>query len=291
MLHPSEGYLNISDTKVWYRIAGRGDRLPILLLHGGPGAPSYYLNPLGELAADRPVIFFDQPGCGRSGGVADISRLNIEYFVDVVEQLCRHLGLSRFYLYGQSWGALLALEYYLKHPGHIQAMILSSPLISTPAWIKDAGLLIKTLPVQVQDAINTHEAAGSFDSPEYQQAIQVFYERFLARKQPWPEDLLQTFEQMGLEVYQHMWGPSEFTANGILKHHDRSHSLTAIQIPALYLCGEFDEARPETVRVFHHMTPGSKMHVVKDAAHMTMHDAPGKDVACIREFIDLVGGL
>ncbi len=288
MLFPVEGFMPFADTKVWYRISGHGDQTPVLLLHGGPGAPSYYLNPLGELAADRPVIFFDQPGCGRSGSVKDLSVVDVNYFVEVVKQLCLHLGLSECYLYGQSWGGLLALEYYLQHPGRVKAMILSSPLISTTRWLQDTDSLIGTLPADIQNAIRKHEASASFDSPEYQHAMQVFYDHFLARKQPWPEDMLTTFEQMGLDVYNHMWGPSEFTSNGLLRYYDRSESLKDVNVPVLFLCGEFDEARPATIGDYHHMTPGSKMHVVQGAAHMTMHDAPGKDVALIRAFL---GGL
>ena len=288
MLLPIEDYLDIADMKVWYRIAGRGDNTPLLLLHGGPGISSHYLEPLGELANDRPVIFFDQPGCGRSGRVNDITKVDIPYFVDALEALRQKLGLKQFYLYGQSWGSLLALEYYLEHPEGVKALILSSPLISTPAWIKDTDFLIGTLPEETQEAIRQNEASGTFDSPAYQQAMQIFYERFAARKLPWSDDFQKSMEQMAPEIYNHMWGPSEFTVTGLLRTHDRSESLKDIRVPVLYLCGEFDEARPETIRQFHAMTPDSKMHVVPGAAHLTIHDAPGVDATMIREFL---GGL
>jgi glycerol dehydrogenase len=285
MLFPVEGYLDIADMNVWYRIAGRGNNTPLLLLHGGPGISSHYLEPLAELASDRPVIFFDQPGCGRSDRVKDITKVDIPYFVNALEALRQKLGLKQFYLYGQSWGSLLALEYYLEHPEGVKALIFSSPLISTPAWIRDADLLIRTLPPETRDAILKNEAAGTVDSPEYQQAMMVFYERFVARKLPWSDDFQKSMEQMALEIYNHMWGPSEFTVTGLLRTHDRSESLKDIRVPVLYLCGEFDEARPETIRQFHTMTPDSKMHVVPGAAHLTMHDAPGVDAGVIRGFL------
>ena len=288
MLFPVEGYMDIADMQVWYRIAGRGDNTPLLLLHGGPGLSSHYLESLTELAIDRPVIFFDQPGGGRSDRVKDINKVDIPYFVNALEALRQKLGLKQFYLYGQSWGSLLALEYYLEQPEGVKALIFSSPLISTPAWIKDTDFLISTLPEDIQEAIRQHEASGTFDSPEYQQALQVFYERFVARKLPWSDDFQETVEHMAPEVYNHLWGHSEFNATGLLRTHDRSESLKDIRVPVLYLCGEFDEARPDTIRRFHEMTPGSKMHVVPDAAHLTMHDAPGVDVAVIREFLGVL---
>ncbi|MDR4989395.1 MAG: proline iminopeptidase-family hydrolase, partial [Bacteroidales bacterium] len=213
------------------------------------------------------------------------SHVDIAFFTDALDQLCAKLGLSRFYLYGQSWGSLLGLEYYLRHPGNVKALIFSSPLISTPAWIKDTDVLISTLPEDTRQTIRKHEADGTYESVEYQQAMQVFYERFVARKLPWSEDLLKSLELMAPDIYHHMWGPSEFTINGLLRTHDRSACLKDIRVPVLYLCGEFDEARPETISKFHAMTPGSKMHVIKGAAHVTMHDAPGADAAIIREFL------
>ncbi len=282
---PVQDYTDVSGIKLWYEIAGRGDNTPLLMLHGGPGLSSHYLDPLRELASDRPVIFFDQPGGGRSGRVKEPAQLDTDYFVDAVDQLRKKLGLKQFYLYGQSWGSTLALEYYLKHPHGVKALILSSPLISTPAWVEDTDFLVGTLPGEMRDAIRKHEAEGTFDAPGYQQALQVFYERFVARKLPWSADLMKSLEHMALEVYNHMWGPSEFTINGLLRQYDGSESLREIRVPVLYLCGEFDEARPETVRKFHQMTPGSAMQVVKGAAHLTMHDAPGADVAIIRKFL------
>ncbi|MDR4988525.1 MAG: hypothetical protein RG741_06785, partial [Bacteroidales bacterium] len=71
-----EAYIEISGLKLWYGITGRSNNTPLLLLHGGPGLSSHYLNPLGELANDRPVIFFDQLGGGRSERVKDISHVD-----------------------------------------------------------------------------------------------------------------------------------------------------------------------------------------------------------------------
>jgi hypothetical protein len=55
-LQPAEGYVDVPGGRIWYRIVGGGTRTPLVLLHGGPGAPSYYLNPLAALADERPVI-------------------------------------------------------------------------------------------------------------------------------------------------------------------------------------------------------------------------------------------
>jgi pimeloyl-ACP methyl ester carboxylesterase len=65
---PHEGFANVPGGRVWYRVVGTGPGTPLLLLHGGPGMPSYYLSSLAVLGKDRPVIFYDQLGAGRSAG-------------------------------------------------------------------------------------------------------------------------------------------------------------------------------------------------------------------------------
>ena len=146
-LTTGEGFAEVTGGKVWYRIVGEGDKTPLLLLHGGPGVPSYYLNPLAALSKDRPVIFIDQLGCGRSDRNIDTTLMTIENYV---EQLKIVLGLKEFYLYGHSWGTMLGTEYYYAYPDGIKALILSSSSISIPMWLKDADTLISTLPDSIQ---------------------------------------------------------------------------------------------------------------------------------------------
>ena len=284
-LTPGEGYADVTGGKVWYRIVGEGDKTPLLLLHGGPGVPSYYLNPLAALSKDRPVIFFDQLGCGRSDRNIDTTLMTVENYVEQLEQLRAALGLEEFYLYGQSWGTMLGTDYYLKYPEGIKALILSSPAISTSMWTKDAEVLIAYLPDSIQTAIRINVKNGTYDSPEYQQAVNIYYENFLARILPWSANIDSAFAQMNEEVYKFMWGPSEFTATGNLKDYDRTNKLSEIKIPTLFITGEFDEARPSTVQYYQSLVPNSRFVMIEDAAHLTMHDNPQQDIKVINDFL------
>ena len=285
-LKPGEGYIDVTGGKVWYQIVGEGDKTPILILHGGPGATCYYLNPLKALGSNRPVIFFDQLGCGRSTLEMDTSQMNIPFYVDEVEQVKKALGLKEFYLYGQSWGTILAAEYYFAHPEGIKGIILASPALSGKLWVRDSKLLLSQLPDSLQQIILKHEADKSFDSPEYIEAMMVYYERHIARKLPWSADIDSTFKLLGEEVYVHMNGPSEFTFTGTLQYYDATKRLQNIKIPSLFICGEFDEARPETTEYYAGLVPNSKFVVIKNAAHMTMQDNPEQDLKEINDFIN-----
>lgn len=112
----SEGYVDVTGGKIWYEVRGEGNKIPLLMLHGGPGYPSYYLNELNALSEERPIIIFDQLGVGRSDAITDTTLMTVDNFVDQVHRLVSKLEMNEFYLYGHSWGTMLAMDYYLKHP-------------------------------------------------------------------------------------------------------------------------------------------------------------------------------
>src|SRR5437773_2264059 len=104
-----EGFINVEGGRVWYRVVGDGPKTPLLLVHGGPGVNSLYLKPMAGLAVDRPVIFYDMLGGGKSDRPADTTLWRMDRFVDELSKLREALGLSEIHLYGHSFGATLAV--------------------------------------------------------------------------------------------------------------------------------------------------------------------------------------
>jgi proline iminopeptidase len=282
---PKEGYIEVKGGKVWYRINGGGNKTPLLLLHGGPGASSYYLDPLTELGSDRPIIFWDQLGCGRSTRITDTTLMTVEQYVEQVEQVRKALNLENFYLYGHSWGTALAMDYYLKYPGQVKAILFNSPLFSTKLWIKDADTLIATLPDSVQQIIRKSEENKTFTSQEYLAAENLYDSKFLQRKESSKTQNDSSNMFNGVNVYNFMWGPSEFTATGNLLHYDRVRDLGKIAKPVLLLTGEYDEARPPTVRYFQGRIPGAEFTVIRNSGHVTMFDNLPETIAAINKFL------
>ena len=285
---PKEGFIEVEGGKIWYRIDGEGDEIPLLLLHGGPGSSSLYLEPLKELSKDRPVIFIDQLGCGRSTRITDTTLMTIEKNVEQLEQVRKALKLERFYLYGHSWGTMLGIDYYLKYPKGIQALIFASPLFSTKIWTQDADTLIAALPKATQLAIRESEKQKNYASESYQQAMKVYYKAHVRRGENRPslQDSLDRF--FGENVYTFMWGPSEFTATGNLLTYDRLKELATIKVPTLLTAGEFDEARPSSVRYYTSLIPGAKFKVIPQAAHSTMGDNPKENNRVLREYLQKI---
>ena len=81
------------------------------------------------------------------------------------------------------------------------------------------------------------------------------------------ESLLGSLAEMNanLELLEHMWGPSDFTVTGSLKSFDRTSELGTLTMPVLFHCGEFDEARPNTVREHAALTPNAEVAIIPGA--------------------------
>jgi proline iminopeptidase len=284
-LSPEEGYVQVPGGRVWYRIEGSGTATPLLVLHGGPGATHHYLKPLAALADERPVIFYDQLGSGRSDRPTDTTLWRVERFVDELSQVRLALGLDEVHLLGHSWGTMLAVDYLLTRPAGVRSVILASPALSTARWLADADSLVRTLPDSLQQVIRKHEAAGTTTDPEYQAAVVAFYQRYLARRLPWSADLDSTLQGFGTPLYNYMWGPSEFTATGTLRSYDRTDRLGELALPVLFTTGRYDEAMPGTVAFYQMRVPGARLTVLDNSAHLTMHDEPGRYVQVVREFL------
>ncbi|SYZ72278.1 Proline iminopeptidase [Candidatus Zixiibacteriota bacterium] len=280
-----EGFVDVDGGKVWYRMVGSGAGTPLLILHGGPGVPSYYLKPLAALGDERPVVFFDQLGCGHSPAENDSSLWTINQFVKQVGDVRKALGLKEIYLFGHSWGTILAAEYMFTKPEGVRGLILASPALDIPRWGKDAEKLLAGLPDSVQSVIHKHEADGTTDAPEYQNAVMAYYFKYLARRQPWSADIDSSFAQINPALYNYMNGPSEFALTGTLINYDCTHRLHELTVPVLFTAGEFDEAVPSTVAYFEDLVPHSEMATFKDCGHLTMQDDSTHYVEAVRKFL------
>tara|TARA_Y100001936_G_scaffold38863_1_gene37048 strand:- start:1985 stop:2941 length:957 start_codon:yes stop_codon:yes gene_type:complete len=283
-----QGFINVPGGPVWYKVSGNGEGLPLLALHGGPGSTSCTYSLLDPLGDQRSIIRYDQLGSGRSGRPDDLSLWKVDRFVEELDVIRKKLKLEKFHLLGHSWGAALAGAYLLeKGTKGVASVIFSSPLLSTPLWIEDANYLRSQLPQGIQDTLNFHEMANTTDSDEYRDATRVFYDRHLTRGEakekaecdgaPWNQ-----------VIYEYMWGPTEFHATGNLVDFDLSHRLHTIDIPVLFLTGEFDEARPETISKFHKMIPGSEFIVIGGVAHASLSRAPDNYRRILEDFLDKV---
>jgi proline iminopeptidase len=280
-----KGFVRVEGGRVWYRIVGTGSGVPLLTLHGGPGAPHDYLEPLEALGDGRPVVFYDQLGCGKSDRPTDKALWRVERFVRELAQVRRALGLNRVHILGQSWGTILAVDYMLTRPAGVESLILADPAISIPRWMRDAARYRRKLPEAMQATLARHEKAGNMACLEYLGATLAFYKRHVCRLDPWPEPLHRTLRSFGTEVYSTMWGPNEFVATGTLKSYDRTSRLREISVPTLFLCGRYDEATPESTAFYARRIRGAATVVFEKSAHMPHLEETAKYLRVVRDFL------
>lgn len=267
MIHEQSGYIPVDGHRVWYRRTGSGG-IPLLILHGGPGAGHDYLEPLEGLASERPVIFYDQLGCGRSDQPDDPSLWQIGRFVKEIDTVREALGLEEIHLLGQSWGGWLAIEYMLNRPRGIVSLVLASTSASLPQFVAEASRLKGELPPEIARTLEHHEALGEWHHPEYESAVTEFYRRHLCRLDPWPEPYLRTLRNLeGNAVYETMNGPNEFVVVGNLRDWDRTARLGEIDVPTLVTVGRHDEITPACSETLVHGIPGARLRIFEESSH------------------------
>jgi proline-specific peptidase len=189
-----------------------GTTRPLVVLNGGPGIPHWYMLPHAELHRERgrPVVLYDQLGCGDSTRLRDKPAhfFTPELFVAELDNLLRHLGITHdFDLLGQSWGVTLAVEYIAAHrPAGLKHLVLTSGPASYPLWREALAGLRAQWPREFQDMLGRHEKDGTTDAPEYQEGLMQFYRKHVLNLEVWPPETLKSMVQMGEDptVYRAM---------------------------------------------------------------------------------------
>jgi L-proline amide hydrolase len=292
----TEGFIPFRGYRTWYRVVGDSEapgKLPLLVLHGGPGASHDYLEPLEAMAATgRRVIFYDQLGGGTSDHPHDPSLWTVALFLEELGAVREALGLNRLHLLGQSWGGMLGMEYALTQPGGLVSLTVSDSPASMAQWVSEANRLRAELPPEVQQTLLHHEEQGTTDSKEYEDAMLVFYRRHVCRLDPWPECVTRAFEKLAQfpEVYQTMNGPSEFHVIGTLKTWDITARLPEISVPTLLLSGRYDEATPLIVETIQRGIPGSEWVLFEHSSHMPHVEETERYIQVLDQFLLRVEG-
>jgi proline iminopeptidase len=285
-----EGYVPVTGGRVWYRIVGSGSAIPLLTLHGGPGLPHDYLEPLEALADERPVIFYDQLGCGKSDRSDDVSLWHIARFVEELSQIRQALHLDRVHLLGQSWGSTLATEYALTKPPGLASLILAGPVISFPRLIEDQIRLLDALPCDIQVMIYRHEVLGSVESEEYQKALQEYLKRHMCRLDSIPDAMQRSSMGFAPVVAEKLLGQGQFIMTGDLKSFDRTSLLQEITTPTLFTCGRYDFCTPEATAWYRSLIPGSEMIIFENSAHMAHMEETERFLQVVRDFLQRAEG-
>ena len=299
MIQETEGKLVIDDAghEIYYRLFGSGEET-LVGLHGGPGADQRYLTRLSELSSEGvQVLLYDQLGSGKSDRPDDLSLWVVPRFVEELETVRQKLELGRVHLMGQSWGGFLALQYALDYPEGVKSLILSNTAASTPECFRGMTKLRLDLGADLYATMVAYEGAGDLENPEYQAAVMQLYARHLRRATPFDIDRsIEEFQEIMVPLmddlgpaYFAMWGPHEFLCTGPLLNWDVTDRLDEIQVPALILCGWFDEVTVDCHRTLAKGIPDNEFVIFGNSSHVTILEKEADAyLAVIRDFVKRV---
>jgi len=281
-----EGYVDFRGYRTWYRVVGDLDSAvtPLLALHGGPGSTHNYFGPLEGLASERPVVLYDQIGCGESDRPKDIE-WSVAVFRDEVAAVREQLGLERIHLLGTSWGGMLAQEHFLSGATGVVTLILSSTLANLALWNEEQLKLKTQLPSEVVEVLDRHEAAGTYDDPEYEEAMGIYFDRHFYRG-PEPRPELDAMEEgRAPDVYHAMQGPNEWTTTGALKGWVTRDRLHEIDVPTLVIRGRYDMCTEPIAAELVNGIEGAREVVFDHSSHTPVLEETNSYLEVVGEFM------
>lgn len=276
-------------------------KLPLILLHGGPGSCHDTLEVLDPMAdAGRTLIYYDQLGCGLSPCPDERTDLfDLNTWCAELNNIVDKLKIDRFHLLGHSCGGMLAITYIsdfdsmegaggdLRLKGRVASAVLSSTLPSSQLWSEETHRLITHLPEDVQRVLLEAERTGDYSSPEYLEAYDRYCRSFIGPR--WGEDApdcLRRPKKTGTAAYMTAWGPNEFTPAGNMKDWDYLDRMRSWDLPVLITSGIDDESTPYINLQMHGAVKGSKWVLFRHSRHMSYAEENPEYIRVVSEFLD-----
>ena len=268
--------------KVWTKRVGNNPTMKVLLLHGGPGfTHELYESFDGYFPqANIEYYYYDQLGSYYSDQPEDLSLWDLDRFVEEVEQVRVALGLNKdnFYLYGQSWGGILGMQYALKYQDNLKGLIISNMVASIPDYMKYSDeVLAPKLDPEVLEEIMLYENAEDYANPRYLElVVNHYYTRHILRMpvDEWPDPFNRSFKHLNPEVYVTMQGPSEFGVKGdaTLKNWDVKDQLHTINVPTLSIGATHDTMDPEHMKWISTEVKNGRFLLCPNGSHLSQFD-------------------
>ena len=282
----------IGNFKVWTKRFGNNPTIKILLLHGGPAMTHEYMECFETFFLREGFEFYeyDQLGSYYSDQPKDSSLWTTERFVEEVEQVRKAIGAdaSNFYILGNSWGGILAMEYALKYQADIKGLLVANMMASAIEYGQYAdNVLAKQMDPKVLEEINTLEANKDFNNPRYfELLIPNYYKVHLCRLNEWPDGFNRSMKHVNSEIYTMMQGPSEFGISGRLAKWDIKARLKEIAVPTLMIGAKYDTMDPKAMEEQSKLVQHGRYLYCPNGSHLSMWDDQKVFMAGVVDFIN-----
>jgi proline iminopeptidase len=271
----------IRDVSLFVDVVGRG--YPLLLMHGGPGADHWTMQPFRRLADRFTLVFYDHRCNGRSQG-APVSSMTWENLTADAEALRQELGFERWAVLGHSFGGQVALEYALRYPDSLSHLVLLDTG-GDSRWAQENAPKV---------------LAERGYSPEKVELVRRWFNGEFA-----PEEMFRIFMRIG-GAYQHrpsLWQLVQGLMSGAWRTKFRGEALVfagrhlakgwtvmdrlgEITVPTLVMAGRDDFVfPPECQRELAVGIPDAHLRIIERAGHSPHVEQPAEVMQAVRDFI------
>ena len=267
---------------VWTKRVGNNPKIKVLLLHGGPGMTHEIYQCFDGYFPQEGIeyYYYDQLGSYFSDQPDDLSLWDTARFVEEVEQVRIALDLDKdnFYLFGQSWGGILAMEYALKYQENLKGLIISNMVPSIPDYMEYSDtVLAPKMDPEVLAEIMTYENAEDYGNERYLELVVNHYYTEHVIRMPvdqWPSSIQKGFSHLNPKVYVTMQGPSEFGVKGdaTLKNWDVKDRVKTISVPTLSIGATHDTMDPKQMEWLANEVQNGRFHLCPNGSHLSQYD-------------------
>ena len=277
---PTEAKIPAGNTTLYTRAVGKGT--PIIVLHGGPDFDSGYLLPeLDRLGSGYRLIYYDQRGRGKSVENVNSDDVTLTSDLEDIDRVISFYKIEKPILLGHSWGAVLALEYAVRHPERISRLILMNPApvsATDLAEVRKKYLERLGTAMDQQREIVASEAYKSGDPETVAARYRIHFKPSLKH----PADYEKMMERMKAGfVSQGKEGIIKARAvedrlmldTWSIPEYDLSPKLRQLKMPTLVIAGDHDFMSLAADRIAG-VIPRAKLVTIKDCGHFAFLECP-----------------
>lgn len=283
---PREGRIPVGNADLYFREVGRGQ--PIIVLHGGPDFDhSYFIPDMDRLSDSYRLVYYDQRGRGKSADRVQPEDVTLESEIADLEKVTHYFQLGSATILGHSWGAVLALEYAIRHPERVSHLILMNPAPVSTDDFKEFRKEYLEKPGSDLERLRAVQGTAAYKEGD-PHAVAAYYRIHFKPALKRPEDLDKVIARLR----------ASFTKEGILKAraiedrlmnetwasngYDLFPALASLKIPTLVIQSDHDFIPVATSAHIARTIPNARMVTLKDCGHFSYLECPG----AVRKEID-----
>lgn len=301
--------LKVSDIhELYLDEAGNPDGIPLLFVHGGPGAACDASSRRFYDPAVFRIITFDQRGCGRSTPHGELQDNETSLLIEDMEVIREYLHIDRWMLFGGSWGSTLSLLYAQAHPDRVMAMVLRGIFLCRQGdldWLYKKEGASRVFPDHWEDFVQIIPEAerGDLPSAYYRRLtgsdelarmssakVWATWEAHCAKLRPNVDALAKRSKPHNAMALARI-ETHYFVNNGFIEENQILNNIDSIgHIPVTIVHGRYDMICPlDNALTLHNHLPESELHIVRDAGHSATE--PGTVDALIHAVMDMAKRL